>query len=209
MKIFGKTDIGRVRETNQDCYAAGEQDTSMAWAVVCDGMGGPAGGNIASTAAVKVISDAITAKYKKNMSHRSIKNLLLSAINSANVNVYDISRSNAELSGMGTTVVAAIISGGTVHIVHVGDSRAYIIKKKAITQITSDHSLVQQMVDLGKITAKEARVHPQRNIITKAIGIEETVEADYCEYPFEKVRCFFFAPTDLPITSLTTKYFLS
>ena len=186
MKIFGKTDIGKIRETNQDCYAAGDGGAEMAWAVVCDGMGGPAGGNIASDAAAKAMSEAISSKYKPNMSHRSIKNMMLSAVNGANVKVFDMSRANSELNGMGTTVVAAVVSGGAAHIVHVGDSRAYIVSGDSIEQLTSDHSLVQQMVDLGKITAEEARTHPQKNIITKAIGIDEAVEADYTERRFER-----------------------
>ncbi|MBR5774087.1 MAG: Stp1/IreP family PP2C-type Ser/Thr phosphatase [Clostridia bacterium] len=186
MKILGKTDIGRVRPTNQDCYCAGEHEAGMTWVVVCDGMGGPAGGNIASSTAAKVLSDNITLKYKKNMSRRSIKNLLLTAVNAANINVYDMSMSNDELAGMGTTAVAAIIEKGVAHIINIGDSRAYILNENGITQVTIDHSLVQQMVDCGKLTREEAKTHPHKNIITRAVGIKETVEADYFELELNK-----------------------
>ncbi|MBR5272968.1 MAG: Stp1/IreP family PP2C-type Ser/Thr phosphatase [Clostridia bacterium] len=181
MKILGKTDIGRVRSTNQDCYCAGEHDSGMIWAVVCDGMGGHAGGNIASSTAAKVLSDNINLKYKKNMSSRSVKNLLLTSISAANVNVYDMAKLNDELDGMGTTAVAAIIVKNVAHIINVGDSRAYVLNDSGITQVTKDHSLVQQMIDYGKLTAQEAKTHPHRNIITNAVGIHEDIQADYFE----------------------------
>lgn len=186
MKILGKTDIGRVRPTNQDCYCAGEHDFGMTWMVVCDGMGGPAGGNIASSTAAKVLSDNINLKYKKNMSRRSIKNLLLTAVNAANINVYDMAASNEELNGMGTTAVAAVIEKGVAHIINVGDSRAYILNESGINQVTIDHSLVQQMVDCGRLTPEEAKTHPHKNIITKAVGIKEMLDADYFEIELNK-----------------------
>lgn len=186
MKILGKTDIGRVRPTNQDCYCAGEHDSGMTWLVVCDGMGGPAGGNIASTTAAKVLSDNITLKFKKNMSRRSIKNLLVTAANAANINVFDMASSNEELEGMGTTAVAAIVDKGVAHIINIGDSRAYILNENGINQVTIDHSLVQQMVDCGKLTVEEAKTHPHKNIITKAVGIKENVDVDYFEIELNK-----------------------
>jgi protein phosphatase len=182
LKILGKTDVGRVRPNNQDYYCAGEHESGMTWLVVCDGMGGPAGGNIASTTAAKVMSDNINLKYKKNMSRRSIKNLLLTAVNAANINVYDMASSNEELVGMGTTVVAAIIEKGVVHLINIGDSRAYILNDNTITQVTVDHSLVQQMVDCGRLTPEEAKTHPHKNIITRAVGVREIVEPDYFEF---------------------------
>ena len=171
---------------NQDCYCAGEHDSGMTWIVVCDGMGGPAGGNIASSTAAKILSDNITLKYKKNMSRRSVKNLLLTAISAANVNVYEMSISNRELEGMGTTAVAAIIEKGVAHIINVGDSRAYILNENGIAQVTKDHSLVQQMIDYGKLTPDEAKTHPHKNIITRAVGIKDNVDADYFEIEMNK-----------------------
>ena len=92
MKIVAKTDVGKTRENNQDAYSAGELPDGVAWAVVCDGMGGAAGGNVASTSAVKVIAEQITASYRASMSSKSIKNMLVSAINAANISVYDLAQ---------------------------------------------------------------------------------------------------------------------
>lgn len=179
MRIISKTDVGKVRTSNQDSYAAGEFQNGVAWAVVCDGMGGNAGGNIASSTAVKSISEKITMGYRDGMTSSSIKNLLITAITNANYEVYDMANANAELKGMGTTVVAAIITPGTVYVSHVGDSRAYLVSKSEIRQITKDHSVVQDMVEKGEITPDEAKIHPRKNLITRALGVDEEVKADF------------------------------
>ena len=168
MKIVAKTDKGLVRENNQDAYAVGELPGEVAWAVVCDGMGGAAGGNIASALAVKVISDKITSSYNEKMRDSSIKNLLDSAITAANIEVYDMAYSRPDLKGMGTTVVAVVVRDNVAHIAHAGDSRAYIVNKDGVEQITVDHSLVQNLVDRGEITKEEAEHHPNKNVITRA-----------------------------------------
>lgn len=181
MKIVAKTDKGMVRDSNQDAYAVGELPGEVAWAVVCDGMGGAAGGNIASTLAVKVISDKITSSYNSKMRDASIKNLLDSAITAANLEVYDMAYSRPELQGMGTTVVAVIVRDNNAYIAHVGDSRAYIATKDSIEQVTVDHSLVQDLVNQGKITAIEAEHHPKKNVITRAVGVDKQVDVDFSE----------------------------
>jgi len=112
LKIVAKTDKGRVRDSNQDAYSVGEFPDEVAWAVVCDGMGGAAGGNIASALAVKVISDKINASYRENMRDSSIKNMLDSALVAANIEVYDMADTKPELHGMGTTVVCAVVRDG-------------------------------------------------------------------------------------------------
>lgn len=173
-----------MRRTNQDAYAAGELTGNIAWAVVCDGMGGANGGNIASQTAVKVISEKITNNLVGGMNSSAIKSLLNTAIYTANLNVFDMAKSVETLSGMGTTVVAAIICDDVLHIAHAGDSRAYIISGDTIKQITKDHSIVQHMVELGQITSEEAKVHPKKNVITRALGVEETIQVDYTEIPF-------------------------
>ena len=116
MRIVAKTDIGLKRTSNEDSYAAGELPGSVAWAVVCDGMGGATGGNIASSTAVKLISERISSGYHKGMTSNSIRNILISAITAANISVFDASRENPELTGMGTTVVAAILVDGVACI---------------------------------------------------------------------------------------------
>lgn len=181
MQIVAKTDKGLVRENNQDAYAVGELPNEVAWAVVCDGMGGAAGGNIASALAVKVISDKINASYNENMKSVSIKNLLYSAITAANIEVYDMARSRYDLNGMGTTVVAVIVRDSVAHIAHAGDSRAYVVKEQGVEQVTVDHSLVQDLVDRGEITKEEAEHHPNKNVITRALGVDDNIDIDYSE----------------------------
>lgn len=182
MRIVAKTDIGRKRKSNQDSYAAGELPGGVAWAVVCDGMGGAAGGNVASSNAVKIISERITSSYRQAMSPISIKNMLVSAITAANVSIYDMSKANAELEGMGTTVVCTLVTGEVAYIAHAGDSRAYAVSDNKVTQLTKDHSIVQELVEMGSITKDEAKIHPRKNIITRALGVEPEIRIDYCEY---------------------------
>ena len=180
MKIVAKTDKGRVRDSNQDAYAVGEFPDEVAWAIVCDGMGGAAGGNIASALAVKVISDKINASYRESMKDSSIINMLHSALTAANIEVYDMAYANSELTGMGTTVVCAIVKNGKAFIAHAGDSRAYIYDGE-LKQVTTDHSVVQTLLDSGKITKEEAEHHPYKNRITRAIGVDKSIEVDFDE----------------------------
>ena len=179
MKIVAKTDIGLQRESNQDSYAAGELPGAVAWAVVCDGMGGAAGGNFASSTAVKVISERITSSYRDGMSASSIRNMLTSAIAAANISVYDMSKADPELTGMGTTVVVAIVVDNNVFIAHAGDSRAYILSDGSLNQLTKDHSIVQEMIDNGTLTPDEAKIDPRKNIITRALGVDYELCIDF------------------------------
>lgn len=179
MIISAKTDIGQVRDSNQDSYAAGEFQNGVAWAVVCDGMGGNAGGNVASSTAVKLISERITSGYRDSMTSSSIKNLIVTAITNANIQIFDMATDNPDLAGMGTTVVVAIVTKNAVYIAHAGDSRAYLVSKDEIRQLTKDHSLVQDMVEQGKITPAEAETHPQKNLITRALGVGENLDIDF------------------------------
>lgn len=160
--MVAKTDRGRIRESNQDAYFVGEMPDGTAFAVVCDGMGGAAGGNIASSLAVQVISSKINASYHPNMRDSSICNMLESALSAANVEVYDLAQEKADLRGMGTTVVCAVIRGGQAFIAHAGDSRAYLFSADGLQQVTTDHSMVQDLLESGKITPDEAKHHPNK-----------------------------------------------
>lgn len=182
MRITAKTDIGKVRSTNQDSYSAGELSGGVAWAVVCDGMGGAAGGNVASSISVRMISHSIDEGYRNGMRPNSIRNMLESAIAGANACVYDMAVKDESLTGMGTTCVAALITDGVAYIAHVGDSRAYVITGEGeLKQVTRDHSMVQDLVEQGSITQAQAKTYPGKNIITRALGVEETVDVDFCE----------------------------
>ncbi len=185
MRIVAKTDKGNVRDSNQDAYAVGEFSDEVVWSVVCDGMGGAAGGNIASALAVKVISDKINASYRNQMRDSSIKNMLDSALTAANIEVFDFAEAQPDLRGMGTTVVCAIVRDNQAYIVHAGDSRAYVINNGNIRQITTDHSMVQDLLLRGKITPEEAEHHPNKNIITRALGVNKAIEIDFEQIDLE------------------------
>ena len=179
MKISAKTDTGKVRSSNQDSYSVFDLADGSVMAVVCDGMGGAKGGNIASEAAVRIISEKIKSGFHEGMNENSMRLLLSSAIESANGSIFSMSCDNDELSGMGTTVVCAIIKNDTAFIANAGDSRLYIVDNNKISQITTDHSIVQMMVDNGEITPEEAKDHPKTNVITRALGVDNSLRIDY------------------------------
>lgn len=177
MQIFSKTDRGRVRTDNQDAYFAGKITDDSVFAVVCDGMGGANAGNVASELAVRHISEYVIRSYRDGMDMTDTEKTLKNAIVSANISLYDKAVNNAELAGMGTTAVAAFVKDGTAVIAHVGDSRIYLVNGE-IKQLTRDHSVVQSLIESGKITPEDAKVHPRKNVITRALGAEENVAVD-------------------------------
>ncbi len=179
MKIYSKTDIGRKRSVNQDAYYVGEFDDGSAFAIVCDGMGGHMAGDIASARAISVISDYIKKSYSPKMNSSAVENLLRGAVDSANTEIYDLAHSSPDFEGMGTTVVIAFIIGNLAHIIHVGDSRAYLLRADEIEQLTTDHSIVQAMLLRGEISEDEAKIHPRKNVIYRALGIADSVMCDY------------------------------
>lgn len=186
LKVFSKSDIGLVRKSNEDACKSGIFEDGAAWAVVCDGMGGVGGGDIASRIAVDRISERILAGYAPGVSGEGIRRLMTEAVRDANDAVRDRAGEDETLSGMGTTVVVAVVSGDTARVAHAGDSRAYLISPDGIRQLTTDHSVVQEMVEKGDLTAQEARKHPQKNIITRALGVESSLEVDFCEIGFPR-----------------------
>ena len=177
MQIFSKTDRGRVRTDNQDAYFAGKITDDSVFAVVCDGMGGANAGNVASELAVRHISEYVIRSYRDGMAMTDTEKTLKNAIVIANISLYDKAVNNAELAGMGTTAVAAFVKDGTAVIAHVGDSRIYLVNGE-IKQLTRDHSVVQSLIESGKITPEDAKVHPRKNVITRALGAEENVAVD-------------------------------
>lgn len=181
MIVKAKTDIGIERHSNQDAFSVSEFENSAVLAVVCDGMGGANAGNVASGKATEIIMSFFKRSYRKGLDAGGITALLQSAILSANIELYDMASKNPEFTGMGTTVVAAFVSDDFTVISHVGDSRAYLIGDE-VTQLTRDHSVVQSLIESGKLTPEEARVHPRRNVITRALGIEPDILVDSDEY---------------------------
>ena len=186
LKAFGKTDVGNVRENNQDDFNCGVLGEEAVFAVVWDGMGGENCGNVASRTACDIVTDSVTAAYGSGFGDNSIRGILQTAVTAANVSVFDRSQRDPALRGMGTTIVAAIVCGGMAHNVHAGDSRAYHITADGIEQVTKDHSVVQLLVDRGEITADEARFHPKKHFITRALGVMSIIDLDYCEFPINE-----------------------
>ncbi|MFN8024788.1 MAG: Stp1/IreP family PP2C-type Ser/Thr phosphatase [Acidimicrobiia bacterium] len=170
LRVGAATDVGRVREGNEDAYLV---DDAMGLVAVADGMGGHRGGEVASATALEALRAAISAGRP-----------LREAVEDANRAVWDKAQTDDALRGMGTTVTAATLAaGGTLLIGHVGDSRAYLLRDGELRQVTTDHSLVEELVRDGRITPDEAAVHPQRSIITRALGVDSSVEVDV--YPVE------------------------
>ena len=184
MEVFSKTDIGLVRKENQDSSAYGIISSDCVWAVICDGMGGARGGKTASSIAVNSITEHINSKFNEDMSSDEISDLLVSAVNDANLSVYKAAIDDPELAGMGTTCELMLVRGDVAYIAHVGDSRAYSVRDGKILQITEDHSLVQEMVRRGEITPDQAMRHPNKNLITRALGVASDVHIDYIEAEF-------------------------
>ena len=179
MRVLGATDVGRMRTSNEDSYGFWIPEDSEVrrrrgvLLVVADGMGGAQAGEEASGIAVQTLMRAHRDAPGKNPLEE-----LAGAMRLANTAVYEGGQSKAELHGMGTTCTAVIILGHDLLIAHVGDSRAYLLDRSRIRALTRDHSLVAEMVERGEITAENARTHPRRNIVTRAIGVGPAVEVD-------------------------------
>ncbi len=197
MQFFGMTDIGRVRDNNQDNFFAGylfpervgaptdnvpdEDDAFLA--VVCDGMGGANGGAAASRLAtetfVREMKIGMEGILRNRLSADLCEGIMTYAVRCANHAVYTAANEDPELSGMGTTLVALLLFRGAAYVVNIGDSRLYIRTESGVCQLTHDHSYVQTLVDKGQLSLEEAKNHPNKNVIMRAIGTEKTVKPDF------------------------------
>lgn len=183
MKVCGKTDVGLRRHENQDAFAV-EQGEKLLIAVVCDGMGGAEGGQIASSLAVETFMKEIRALLRADMTAGQLRELASFCVAKANTAVYQRALQDPAYQGMGTTLVSAVAGERDAVICNIGDSRAYLIHNGEMTRITHDHSVVQTLVENGDITAEEARTHPNRNLITRALGPDETTLCDAFDVSF-------------------------
>jgi len=182
MKGYTITDIGKVRSENQDCVRFVQNALpSFGVLALCDGMGGARAGSIASEIALTSFISKITENLSDKKSKDKISDKVREAVEQANSIIFERGKSDLQCEGMGTTLVAAIIKGKESYVVNVGDSRAYLIAGGNIEQITHDHSFVEEMIGRGSITREAARNHPRKNIITRALGAEETVKCDIFE----------------------------
>lgn len=179
MFAWGMTDKGVSRQQNQDSFHLEVyHESDQAVCVICDGMGGARAGNVASELAVGVFVEEMRLALKPGMSQRSMRAALRSAVRAANDKVYDKSRPGSEFAGMGTTLVGCIATPDQAVVANVGDSRAYIIDKEGIERITRDHSLVEDLLARGELSREEAKNHPSRNLITRALGTDKDVHCD-------------------------------
>jgi PPM family protein phosphatase len=193
MKITYKaiSDVGRKRTANEDTYTA---DGDLNLFIVADGMGGHAAGEVASKVAVESIQDfirytsndkEITWPYEFDESLTMAGNRLKSAIQIAHAKVLEVTAQKKEFQGMATTVVSLLMDDAKAQVAHVGDSRAYLIREDKLIQLTSDHSWVNEQLRTGAITSQQARNHPYRNIVTRALGGPNPVDVDVSEEPMQ------------------------
>ena len=179
MDIYGISHVGMERKVNQDRFQLSLFEGGAFCAVVCDGMGGAAAGEVASTLATETFMASLSDRVKAGMKTGEIKSLLSVACKKANEQVYHASVEKQEQEGMGTTLVAAVHSSGKVVVCNVGDSRAYLVTANDMIQITVDHSLVSEMLQRGEISFNQAQNHPHRNVITRVIGVDPKIKGDY------------------------------
>ncbi len=183
IRVCGLSDIGKRRELNEDSFGicGFEEMMPKGVCVLADGMGGHNAGEIASSIAVESIINELSENLDENDSEQ-IKLNIAGAIDFANSRIYEMSLKNSEQSGMGTTLVVAYVNDSLIRIANIGDSRAYAVSDKEICRITVDHSVVEELVQRGTITREEAKNHPDRNLITRALGTDSLVDADFYDY---------------------------
>ena len=170
MKFQAMTDVGRKRATNQDAFCCARLANGVEFMVICDGMGGHRGGNLASELAVRELGDFFSRRLTPNLRPRDLKGLLSRAVFEVSSLIEAVAGESEAFRGMGSTVVLAVRCGKKLAIAHVGDSRLYLWRGGILQRLTKDHSLVQSLIDRGEITPEEGETHPHRNVITKALG---------------------------------------
>jgi len=198
MKFCVKTDIGQKREQNEDNYSiiADKPGIPVSF-IIADGMGGHNAGEIASKLAVDFVSDYITSNPDEFTNESDIFDKISALLNKANLFIIENAKKNKNNSGMGTTLIVAVLLNKKLFIGHVGDSRAYLIRDEKLTQITTDHSYIEELLKSGSITKEEAENHPQKNIITRALGSFEPIEADTYLVELQNKDSFLFCTDGL------------
>lgn len=190
MRIVAKTDKGHRRPDNQDRYIAGMLANGVAFGFVADGMGGANGGSVASSHLCSIMEECLF-QHNDNMAMDREKTVM-DAIDTACAEIYHMSKTDSSLSGMGTTISGVSVKDGLCTIYNVGDSRVYILRAGVLNLVTEDHSVVQQLYRQGAITEEEMATHPQKNLITRAVGVRTDVETDVSEIslePGDRILC--------------------
>jgi serine/threonine protein phosphatase PrpC len=178
MEAWGLTDVGNVRSQNQDAFRIVELGKDALLAVVCDGMGGAKSGNVASRLASEVFSEEVKRSFSADLTPDEAEQMLRAAAKLANISVFEQSQLSEDYAGMGTTLVAALTYPRATLVLNIGDSRAYLINADGVQCITRDHSVVEMMVQRGELTPEQAKTHPSKNLITRAVGTEASVFSD-------------------------------
>lgn len=189
MQAWGITESGMIRTQNQDFYSILKLNREQMLVIVCDGMGGARSGNVASKMAADVFTGEVRRTVRSSMKQDRIDDMLRTALELANKAVYEQSQLSEEYRGMGTTLVAAFFQKDKVTVANVGDSRAYLFNSEGVQNITTDHSLVELMVQRGEITREAAKLHPGKNLITRAVGTEAEVVCDVFHHRLNKGDC--------------------
>lgn len=185
MWTLGATHVGQKRHNNQDVFCA-EQLGESALAMVCDGMGGEQGGSVASTLALEAATAMIRRDLKDSMNEMAVRRVLECAGAAANSVVHEAALKDSALTGMGTTLVAAVVQKSCAHIIHAGDSRAYLLRDDLLVQLTVDHTVVQMLLDRGEISQSDVSSHPQRHYITRAVGVSPQLHYDIFSIDLQK-----------------------
>lgn len=178
----GKTDIGQVRSTNQDSFFCSDKKGLF---IVADGMGGHAGGEIASKLCVNEVSSYVSTHIKGLSEPIKIRQELAQAVNHASIQIFEKALENPELKGMGTTATVCKVIGDNAYVAHVGDSRLYLLRCGFLYQMTFDHSLVNEQLRAGLITKEEAELHHLKNVITRSVGYQEEEDVDTAQFALE------------------------
>ena len=190
MRIVGKTDKGYRRPENQDRYIAGALANGVCFGFVADGMGGANGGSVASGTLCRIMEECLF-QQNDNMA-MDVEKTVLDAIDNSCSEIYYMSRRRENLAGMGTTISGVTVQGNTCTVYNIGDSRVYVLRGGVLNLVTEDHSVVQQLYSQGAITEEEMATHPQKNLITRAVGVRNDVETDVSEItllPGDRILC--------------------
>ena len=204
MRAWGKTDTGKVRSLNQDAFLVElTNEDAVALCIVCDGMGGAKAGEVASVIGATAFAEATCDKIDVGTSIKGIKAVISEAAHYANMQVFERSEADPDCSGMGTTLVAAAANSEGAVLINIGDSRAYLISDEGISKITRDHSVVEDMLLMGDLTREEARQHPSKNLITRALGTEAEAQCDIYECEVKTGDCILLCSDGL--TNMATE----
>lgn len=200
MNYYVMTDVGCKRASNQDAFCRGRLANGAEFLVICDGMGGHRGGNLASEIAVRAFYEILSEQLTPTLRPKDLKSILAATVARVSLLIAQTASAHPEYAGMGSTVVLAVRCGKKICIAHVGDSRAYRLRAGTLKRLTKDHSLVQDLIDRGEITPEEGETHPHRNVITRTLGYAEDSEPEISVIDVREGDVFLLCSDGLTVT---------